>query len=174
MGLIASAVVQTHLETARHLELSRAKAVIGQRQRAYLGIQLRDDTDGTAGLDVPMPPAEVGAVGLKIEYSFVRGFSQRFYPHRPDPAVAQVTDVMELAPAVARGVLPPAGHVEVTPRAVAGPRVRDHHVVRAVREQRQSGWTSHDFVHSCRQRVSVRHRVEAREEDGPAGGPRFL
>jgi hypothetical protein len=48
------------------------------------------------------------------------------------PVVAEVTDVIELAPTVARDILAPASYIQVAPSAVACAGARDHHAIRTV------------------------------------------
>ena len=46
--------------------------------------------------------------------------------------VAEVTEVVELAPTVAHDILAPASYIQVAPSAVACAGARDHHAIRAV------------------------------------------
>jgi hypothetical protein len=164
VGLIGPAAVQANLEKARHLDLAPASAVIDERQRAYLGVRIRRDTDRAAGLDVAVPPMELGAVGSRIESGCVRGLSRRLDAHRPGPADARIANVMDVAPAVARDVFAPARHIKASPRAVAPPA--------SVIITAYEPFESSARVRGCligpwiplRQRVSPRRGGEARSE----------
>ncbi|KAG0505864.1 MAG: hypothetical protein Udaeo_07710 [Candidatus Udaeobacter sp.] len=87
---------------------------------------------------------------MKLECAFISGLRQRLNANRPQAFVAEVTNVIELAPTVARGVFAPAGYIQVAPGAVAGAGGRDHHAVRAIGEQRYRRLRSHF--------LSFRHR----------------
>jgi N-terminal domain of reverse transcriptase len=93
------------------IDFATAKAVIDERHHAYLGICIRHDTHGTAGLDVAIPSTELHAVGVKLDFRFISAPAQRLTSNRPHAAVAEVTDVTELTPAVARGIFAPTGYI---------------------------------------------------------------
>src|SRR5512132_1805328 len=150
VGLIRPTVIQTHLRIARQFKFAGATAVIDQRHRAYLGICIRHDTNNTAGLDIAIPSTKLGAIGVKLECAFISGLRQRLNANRPQAFVAEVTNVIELAPTVPRGVFAPAGYIQAAPGAVACAGGRDHHGVRAVGEQRYRRLRSHF--------LSFRHR----------------
>jgi hypothetical protein len=48
-------------------------AVIDQRDLAYLGICIRQDTNSAAGLDVAIPSTKLGAIRVKLERTFIGG-----------------------------------------------------------------------------------------------------
>src|SRR5215510_14971781 len=131
MSLIRPPVVQTHLRVARELDLVLAAAVIDKRYRANLRIGIRHDTNGTVRFDLAIAVTELGAVGVKIEVVVI-AVRERLTAGRPAAAVLKIAQITELAPAVACCIFSPAGHVQVTPYAVARPGARDHHAVRAV------------------------------------------
>ena len=143
VGLIRLTVIQTHLRIARQFKFAGAIAVIDQRHRAYLGICIRHDTNSTAGLDIAIPSTKLGAIGVKLGCAFISGLRQWLNANRPQAVVAEVTNVIELAPTVARGIFAPAGYIQVAPGAVACAGGRDHHAVRAVGEQRYRRLRSH-------------------------------
>jgi hypothetical protein len=132
VGLIGPTVIQAHLRIAHKLDFAAAKAVIDERHRAYLGICIRHDTHSIASLDVAITSTELRAVGVKLGFRFISDPAQRLTSNRPHAVVAEVTDVIELAPAVARGIFAPAGYIQAAPSAVASAGTRDHHIVRAV------------------------------------------
>ena len=139
MGLIGATVVQTHFRVARQLEFAVTTAMIDERHRAYFSVGIRHDSDGTARLDIAIPSPELGAVGVKLESGFIGGLGQRLTANRPCAAGADLTDVTELTPTVARGIFAPAGHIEAAPGAVASAGTRDHHAVRAVGQECDRG-----------------------------------
>ncbi len=59
---------------------------------------------------------------------------------RPRLAAAGVAQVQETAPAIARGVLPPAGDGEILEPAEPGACRRDHHRVAAIGQQ-MAAWS---------------------------------
>src|SRR4029450_11987605 len=136
VSLIGLTVIQTYLRIARQFKFAGTAAVIDQRHRAYLGICIRHDTNNTPGLDIAIPSTKLGAIGVKLVCAFISGLRQRLSANRPQAFVAEVANVIELPPTVARGVFPPAVYTEAAPAAVASPGGRDHHAVRAVGEQR--------------------------------------
>jgi hypothetical protein len=77
VGLIGLMVIQTQLRIARQFEFAVAKPVIDQRHRSYLCICIRHDTNGAARLDVAIPSTKFGAVGVEVEFGFIRGLAQR-------------------------------------------------------------------------------------------------
>ena len=129
VGLIGPTVIQAHLRIARKLGFAAAKAMIDERHHAQLGICIRHDTHGTAGLDLAILSTELRAVGVKLDFRFISNPAQRLTSNRPHFVVAEITNVIELAPAVAREIFAPAGYIQAAPAAVAGTGARDHHIV---------------------------------------------
>src|SRR4030095_12662143 len=119
VSLIRFTVIQTYLRIARQFKFAGATAVIDQRHRAYLGICIRHDTNSAEGLDIAIRSMKLGAIGVKLECAFISGLRQRLNTNRPQAFVAEVTNVIELAPTVACGVFAPAGYIQVAPCAVA-------------------------------------------------------
>src|SRR4030095_15243277 len=125
------------------------------------------DTNRTAGLDVAIPSTKLGAVGVKVEFEFISGLEQRLDANRPHAVVAEITNVIELAPTVARGIFAPAGYIQVAPGAVASAGARDHHAVRAVGQQCYLRLRSHFLSFRQRNHVEARPRSRAQVVSGP-------
>ena len=118
-------------------------------------------------LDVTIPSTELRAVGVKLECTFIGGLRQRLNANRPQAFVAEVTDVIELAPTVARGIFAPTGYIQVAPGAVACAGARDHHAVRAVGQQCYLRLRSHFLSFRQRNHVEARPRSRAQVVSGP-------
>ena len=121
VGLVGAAVIQADLRVAGQVDLAGPAAVVDERHHADFGVGVRRHADGPAGLDVAVPAAELGPVGMELVLVFLAGPAQRLVADRPEPAVGQVADVAELAPAVAGRILAPAGHVQAPPGAEPAP-----------------------------------------------------
>ena len=67
--------------------------------------------------------------------SYSPALERRLVGGRPELPARHVAEVAERAPVVAGGVFTPARDRDVLPAAVAAARIRDHHVVSAVRQQ---------------------------------------
>src|SRR4030095_17157802 len=78
------------------------------------------------------------------------GLRKRLNANGPHAVFGEVTDVVELPPAVARAIFAPAGYVQSAPGAIASAGARDHHIVRAVGQQCYRRLRSHF--------LSFRHR----------------
>ena len=87
---------------------------------------------------------------MKLKGAFICGLWQRLQANRPHAVVADVSDVVELAPTVACYIFAPAGYIQLAPGAVACAGARDHYAVRIVGEERYRGLRS--FFWSFRHR----------------------
>ena len=138
-ALIRAAGIQAHLGVAGQVELAGPAAVIDERDQAHFRVVVRRHADGPTGLNVAVPAAELGPVGVEGDLVFIALPGTAADAHRPGRALGRLPDVDELAPAVAGRVLPPAGHIQIPPGAGSAPGRGDHHAVPAVGQQRDRG-----------------------------------
>src|SRR5512136_2344385 len=87
------------------------------------------------GVDAAVPATELRACLRKNRFVLLQSFAGRLICCGPDIPAGYVADVTEHAPVVAGAVLSPARDRDILPAAVSAARVRDHHVVSAIRHQ---------------------------------------
>ena len=116
VALIRAAVIQADFGVAGQLKLAGPAIVIDERDQTHFRVVVPRDADGPRRLNVAVPAAELGPVGVEGDLVFIPSSGHRLKPDRPDPAVLGTADVDELAPAVAGRVLPPAGDIQVHAR----------------------------------------------------------
>ncbi len=126
---------ENDLRVARHLDLSALARAVRDVDAAHLDVILRRDGDLRVRVEVVVAAAELRPRLGEDRFVAFRLLERRLIRGRPELPGAHVADVAERAPVVAGAVLAPAGDGEVLPAAVAASRVRDHHVVSAVRQQ---------------------------------------
>ena len=119
--LVRSARIEGHLGIARHLQRAGPVAAVGQGDAADFRVGVGNDRDLVTGLHVAVATADDRPVGAQIRLVLVGVSPEGLAAGGPGAAVVQVADVAVLAPAVARTVFPPAGHVHPVPGAVAAP-----------------------------------------------------
>src|SRR5262249_4447267 len=118
------------------VQLAGPATVIDERDQAHFRVMVPRDTDGPRRLNVAVPAAELGPVGVEGDLVFINPSEHRLMPDRPDRAVLRTADVDELPPTVPGPVLPPAGHIQGPPGAGSGPRVGNHDTIRSVGQKR--------------------------------------
>ena len=135
MCLVAAAIVEGHLDVARHLQRTGSSAVVGQRDPPDLGIRVSHDRDLVTRLDVRIAALEDSPARTEARLIVVGVCAERLPTGRPGAAAIEITDVAVLAPAVASRVLAPARHVQPIVGAVSAPGLRQHDAIAAVRQQ---------------------------------------
>ena len=117
------------------LDLAVAAGMVRQGYAADLHVVLRRDADLGLRLQIVVATPEFGAALGENGLLELRFALHRMVGDRPADVGVDVAQVAEGAPAIARGVLAPAGEHQVAPAAVAAADVGDHDVVVAVGEQ---------------------------------------
>src|SRR5215470_3113734 len=107
MSLIGTTVVQTYLGETRQLELMGPTAVIDHSHSAHLAICVRHDTNGQARFHVAISTSKLGPISMERKVVLINRPTQRLMTDGPDSVFGQITDVTELAPTIARGILAP-------------------------------------------------------------------
>ena len=172
---------QNQLGVGREFDLARLASAVGQGDAADLAVVLAGDQDVHDGRQRAVATEELGVVLAEDDLLVVRLAPDRLRARRPHGAAAHVPQDDEGAPVVARRVLPPSGHGDVAPPAVARPDGRQHHGVPAVRQEmrdRGSDGRGRDATdrghHGARRGGGGVQLFGARVRDGYVPGHAFL
>src|SRR5262249_56563309 len=96
VALIRAAMIQADLGVAGQLQLAGPAAVIDERDQAHFRVVVPRDADGPRGLNVAVPAAEFGPVGVEADLVFIYRLGKRLMADRPGPAALRIADVDEL------------------------------------------------------------------------------
>ncbi len=126
---------ENDFRVTRDLDRPARPGAVGDGDSAEFDIILGRDGDFRMRVEVVVAAAELCSRMRENRFVIVRLLERRLIGGRPELPAGHVAEVTERAPVVAGSVFAPARDCDVLPTAVTAPRVRDHHVVSAVRQQ---------------------------------------
>src|SRR5262249_39662832 len=129
------AIVQADLGIAGQFEVSRRGAMVDDLEHAYFRIDIGCDACRPGQFDVIGTTAEFRAIAEKGMFVEIVRPQNRLVADRPELVVRPSPHVAELAPAIARAVLLPAGHVHLSPGSVTGAGGGEEDVIGTVGKQ---------------------------------------
>ena len=124
-----------HFRVARDLDRPARLGAVDDADPAHLGVVLGRNGDFRVRVEFVVAAAELHPRLREDRLVPLRSLERRLVRGGPELAACRIADVAERAPVVAGAVFAPARHRDVLPAAVAAARIRDHHVVPAVRQQ---------------------------------------
>ena len=109
--------------------------MVGEGHAPQLDVVLRRDADFGVDFQAGMALAKLGARLREDGFVALGGAPARLMGGGPEFPGLHIAQIDKSAPAIARGILAPAGDRQVAPAAVAAAGAADHDVIAAVGQQ---------------------------------------
>ena len=106
--------------------------MVGESHPAQLDIVFGRDADFGVDFQAGVMLAKLGPGLSEDGFAPFGGAPARLMGGGPEFAGGQIAQIDKSAPAIARGILAPAGDSQLPPAAVAAARVADHHMIAPV------------------------------------------
>ena len=130
---------KNHFRVTRDFNRPACPGAIDDADPAHLGVVLGRNGDFRVRVEFVVAAAELHPRLRENRLVLLRLLERRLVSGGPELPACRIADVAERAPVVAGAVFTPARHRDVLPAAVTAARIRDHHVVSAVRHSCTSG-----------------------------------
>ncbi|MBF8260466.1 MAG: hypothetical protein HW377_2840, partial [Actinobacteria bacterium] len=124
-----------HFRVTRDFNRPACLGAVHDAYPAHLGVVLGRNGDFRVRVEFVVAAAKLHPRLRENRLVLLRLLERRLVGGGPELPACRIPDVAERAPVVTGAVFTPARHRDVLPAAVAAARVRDHHVVSAVRQQ---------------------------------------
>src|ERR1700693_979856 len=109
--------------------------MIRKRHAPQLHVVFRRNADFRADIEAVLSLAIFGARPGKSNFVVFGRAQGGLISYRPEFSGRCIAQINKCAPAIARGILAPAGDCQIAPTAVTAPGIADRHVVTAVGEE---------------------------------------
>ena len=126
---------KNHFRVTRDFNRPGCLGAVDDADPAHLGVVLGRNGDFRVHVEIVVAAAELHPRLRENRLVLLRFLERRLVSGGPELPAGSIADVAERAPVVAGAVFTPTRHRDVLPAAVPAARIRDHHVVSAVRQQ---------------------------------------